>query len=110
MQPRQDVYSFRHTVLSSAYQELKRPGIGSNLLSRGDVMHAADFYSLFYVFMLSLVMTVVTPLRCSEHSMDWHTNSWSQFATVRFCVRLLLTGAVCVLICRLRAPDLWLVC
>ena len=73
-------------------------------------MRAVNFYLLFFVFLLSLVMTVVTPLRCSEHSQDWHTNCWSQLATVRSCVRLLLTGAVCVLIGGFRAPDLWLVC
>jgi hypothetical protein len=117
MHPRQDVYSFCRTVLSSVYRELKRPGSGTNLLSRRDVMRAADFYSLFYVFMLSLVMTVVTPLRCSEHSQDWHTICWIQLATVRFvfdCYWLALcvcSSVVCMLlICGWCASDLWLVC
>ena len=60
------------------------------------MMRAANLYSLFYVFMSSPLITAVTLCRCSEHSQDWHTTCWSQLATVRCCVRLLLTGAVCV--------------
>ena len=88
---------------------VKRPASGTNLLSRGEVMRAANFYSLFHVFVSSLVMNVVTPCR-SEHSQDWHTSCWNQLGTVRFCVRLLLTGVLCVLMCGLRAPECWLEC
>ena len=110
LQQSQTVYSLCHSLLTGCgrspafagcfYTGVKRPGIGTNLI---DARWCVQLISArcSYVFMSSLLVAIVTPGRCLEHSENWHTIVGVSLRLWGLCV--------CVFICRLCAADVWLV-